>query len=49
MIEFLSLFVGLVVGVHDVEVTVSGPVARGGNTCGEQAPRALARAQLLLA
>ncbi len=28
MIEFLSLFVGLVVGVHDVEVTVSGPVAR---------------------
>lgn len=28
MIEFLSLFVGLVVGVHEVEVSVSGPVAR---------------------
>ena len=28
MIEFLSLFVGLVVGVQNVEVTVSGPVAR---------------------
>lgn len=28
MIEFLSLFVGLVIGVHDVEVVVSGPVAR---------------------
>jgi len=28
MIEFLSLFVGLVIGVHKVDVTVSGPVAR---------------------
>jgi len=28
MIEFLSLFVGLVTGVHNVEVAVSGPVAR---------------------
>ena len=28
MIEFLSLFVGLVIGVQNVEVTVSGPVAR---------------------
>ena len=27
MIEFLSLFVGLVLGVHTIEVTVSGPVA----------------------
>ena len=28
MIEFLSLFVGLIIGVHNVEVAVSGPVAR---------------------
>ena len=28
MIEFLTLFVGLVLGVHNIEVTVSGPVAR---------------------
>ena len=28
MIEFLSLFVGLVLGVHTIEVAVSGPVAR---------------------
>ncbi len=28
VIEFLSLFVGLIIGVHDVEVVVSGPVAR---------------------
>ena len=28
MIEFLSLFVGLVIGVQNVEVTVSGPVTR---------------------
>lgn len=28
MIEFLTLFVGLVLGVQNVEVTVSGPVAR---------------------
>lgn len=28
MIEFLSLFVGLIIGVHDVEVSVSGSVAR---------------------
>ena len=28
MIEFLSLFVGLVIGVHKVDVTVSGSVAR---------------------
>ena len=28
MIEFLSLFVGLIIGVHKVEVAVSGPVAR---------------------
>jgi len=28
MIKFLSLFVGLVIGVQNVEVTVSGPVAR---------------------
>lgn len=28
MIEFLTLFVGLVLGVHNIEVTVFGPVAR---------------------
>ncbi|HSN56673.1 MAG TPA: hypothetical protein VLT32_18530 [Candidatus Sulfomarinibacteraceae bacterium] len=28
MVEFLTLFVGLVIGVHDVAVTVSEPVAR---------------------
>jgi len=28
MVEFLSLFVGLILGVQQVEITVSGPVAR---------------------
>ncbi len=27
MIEIVSLFLGLISGVHDVEVTTSGPVA----------------------
>ena len=28
MVQFLSFFVGLVVGVHPVELAVTGPVAR---------------------
>ena len=28
MVEFISLFVGLILGVQDVSVAVSGPVAR---------------------